>query len=348
MPSNRFGWSAANRRETASWSAASTFNTKRGATRSAGYISFFWSTDTRTSGGSSDTEATELAVIPTGRPAGSRVVRTVTPVAKRPSSWRNWAGSTPDISSPQQLGQDARREHSARGDEVPGRAHQKIREVRPPRQAPHHAVGERGPAYTDPDEPLEQPLPEEHLPPGAHVRAQRRGRDDGTDPARQRGDEAGGGELRAAQRTVDSLTGERVEEVCRIAHEERSAAPRGGRARPLRERTRGQHVASQPPGIEPPREPGKSLEFGEKACAQVPAPAPAPPPYRGERQHERHRGDAAADRPQAHVATLADVQLAHAVDSRDVRHMRGKRDSARRRRADQAEPARDDRAQSVG
>jgi len=46
---------------------------------SAGYMSFCRSTDTRTSGGSSDTDATELAVMPTGRPPGSRVVRTVTP-----------------------------------------------------------------------------------------------------------------------------------------------------------------------------------------------------------------------------------------------------------------------------
>src|SRR5439155_9013455 len=175
MPSNRFGWSAANRRETASWSAASTFNTKRCAARSAGYMSFLLSTDTRTSGGSSDTEATELAVIPTGWPAGSRVVRTVTPVAKRPSSWRNWAGSTPDISSPQELGQDARSKHSARRDDVPGRAHQKIREVRPPRQAAHDAVGERGPPDTDPDEPLEQPLPDEFAPARARVGRQHRG-----------------------------------------------------------------------------------------------------------------------------------------------------------------------------
>src|SRR5439155_182848 len=268
MPSNRFGWSAANRRETASWSAASTFNTKRCAARSAGYMSFFLSTDTRTRGGSSDTEATELAVIPTGRPVGSRVVRTVTPVAKRPSSWRNWAGSTPDISSPQQLGQDARREHSARGDEVPGRAHQKIREVPPHRQAPHHAVGERGPAYTDPDEPLEQPLPEEHLPPGAHVRAQRRGRDDGTDPARQRGDEAGGGEPRAAQRTVDSLTGERVEEVCRIADE---------RTRPSRRATT-ERNPSAPTTMRAlhvtrcPRPSGSPLGLHERATTPATAP----------------------------------------------------------------------------
>src|SRR5213076_127436 len=177
MPSKRFGCSAANRREIASWSAASTFSTKRFAAWSAGYMSFFRSTDTRTRGGSSDTDATELAVIPTGRPAGSRVVRTVTPVAKRPSSWRNCAGSTPGMSSPQELGQDARGKHTARRDDVPGRAHQKIREV--------------GPPDADPDEPLEQPLVEERLPPGARVRPQRRGGNGCADPARQCGDETG-------------------------------------------------------------------------------------------------------------------------------------------------------------
>src|SRR5712664_1035036 len=67
MPSKRFGCSSANRREMASWSAASTFRTKRFAAWSAGYMSFLRSTDTRTSGGSSDTDATELAVMPTGR-----------------------------------------------------------------------------------------------------------------------------------------------------------------------------------------------------------------------------------------------------------------------------------------
>src|SRR2546426_7482274 len=61
--------------------------------------------------------------------------------------------------SPEELGEDAGPEHPTRRDEVPGRAHQKIREVRPRRQAAHHAVGERGPPYTDSDEPLEQPLP---------------------------------------------------------------------------------------------------------------------------------------------------------------------------------------------
>src|SRR5882724_2084885 len=185
--------------------------------------------------------------------------------------------------SPEQLGQDAGSKDPTRGDNIPGRAHQKICEVRPPRQAAYHAVCERGPPDAHPDESLEQPFPEERPPPSAHVRPQRRCRNGCTDPARQRGDEAASGELRAAQRAVDSLTGERVEEVRRIADENGSPARRGGRARPLRERTGGQHVANQTLRVEPPREPRKLLELGEKLSAEVPASAPALPAYRGER-----------------------------------------------------------------
>src|SRR5436309_11531142 len=255
MPSKRFGCSAANRRKIASVSAASTFNTKRWAAWSAGYMSFFWSTDTRPSGGSSDTDATELAVIPTGRPAGSRVVRTVTPVAKRPSSWRNCAGSTPGMSSPQELGQDARGKHTARRDDVPGRAHQKIREVGPRRQAAYDAVGERGPSDAHPDEPLEQPLPGEFAPARARVGRQHRGGErapvltpypplplgdgelwtcplSGTERGTggEDGDEAFGGQLRPPQRGVDSLARERVEEVGGVAHQQGTAPGRDCRA----------------------------------------------------------------------------------------------------------------------
>jgi hypothetical protein len=44
---------------------------------------------TRTSGGSSDTEQNALTVIPCKRPSESLVVTTVTPLAKRPSAARN-------------------------------------------------------------------------------------------------------------------------------------------------------------------------------------------------------------------------------------------------------------------
>src|SRR5882762_2998979 len=245
---------------------------------------------------------------------------------------------------PEELSQDAGSEHRARGDDVPSRAHQKIREVRSARQAAHHAIGERRPPDAHADESLQQPLSEELTSPGQAVRSQGRGRNGFIAPARQRGDEAGSGELCAAHRAVDPLARKRVEEIRRVADQKGSPARRDGRARPLRERTRGQHVANQAPVVEPPRKPGKFLELGEKAAAEVPALLS----YRRERQHQRHRGDAAADRPEAHIAAPADVQLTHAVHSRDVGHMRRERDPPRRRRANQPEPARHHRAQPIG
>src|SRR6059058_2862538 len=71
MPSKRLGWSSANRREIASCSAASTLSTKRSAALSAGCMSLSRATDTSTSGGSSDTDATELAGKPIGMTASS-------------------------------------------------------------------------------------------------------------------------------------------------------------------------------------------------------------------------------------------------------------------------------------
>src|SRR5437870_5017736 len=244
--------------------------------------------------------------------------------------------------SPEELGEDAGPEHPTRGDDVPGRAHQKIREVRPRRQAAHHAVGERGPPHADPDESLEQPLPAEFAPARAVVGSERRGVE-----AAQGGDQALGQELGAPQRSVNPLARERIEEVGGVAHEHGAASGRYGRARPLRERTGGQNVANQSPGVEPPREPGKSLELGEKIATEVPAFAPAPA-HRRERHHERHRGDAVADRSEAHVPALAHVQLAHTVHPRDVRHVRRERDAPRGRRADEPEPAGDHRAQAIG
>src|SRR2546426_5379104 len=244
--------------------------------------------------------------------------------------------------SPEELGEDAGPEHPTRGDDVPGRAHQKIREVRPRRQAAHHSVGERGPPHADPDESLEQPLPAEFAPARAVVGRERRGGTGGED-----GDEAFGGQLCAAEGTVDPLARERIEEVGGVTHEHGAASGCDGGARPLRERTGGQNVANQAPGVEPPREPGKSLELGEKIATEVPAFAPAPA-HRRERHHERHRGDAVADRSEAHVTALAHVQLAHTVHPRDVRHVRRERDAPRGRRADEPEPAGDHRAQAIG
>ena len=70
-----------------------TFTTNSGAATIRSCRSAVWSTQTETSGGSSETEARLLAVMPGRLPPGSRTVRTVTPVAKRPSSWRKRAGS---------------------------------------------------------------------------------------------------------------------------------------------------------------------------------------------------------------------------------------------------------------
>ena len=48
---------------------------------------------TSTSGGSSETEAKELAVKPRGRPSPSTAVTTVTPVMKQPKARRSSSGS---------------------------------------------------------------------------------------------------------------------------------------------------------------------------------------------------------------------------------------------------------------
>jgi len=47
------------------------------------------SKQTSTSGGSSDSEVTALAVVPTGSPSAPIEVTTVTPVAKWSIAWRN-------------------------------------------------------------------------------------------------------------------------------------------------------------------------------------------------------------------------------------------------------------------
>src|SRR6266550_4296250 len=249
--------------------------------------------------------------------------------------------------SPEELGEDAGPEHPTRGDDVPGCAHQKIREVRPRRQAAHHPVGERGPPHADPDESLEQPLPAEFAPARAVVGREvltpypplppgegelRRSPLSGTERGTggEDGDEAFGGELCTAHRAVNPLARERIEEVGGVTHEHGAASGRYGGARPLRERTGGQNVANQSPGVEPPREPGKSLELGEKIATEVPTFTPAPA-HRRERHHECHRGDAVADRSEAHVRALAHVQLAHTVHPRDVRHVRRERDAPRPR-----------------
>src|SRR5687767_819935 len=67
--------------------------TKRGAATMTGWRIAIFSTARRISGGWSETELNELAVIPYGRPSALNAVTTVTPVANRPSSWRNSGAS---------------------------------------------------------------------------------------------------------------------------------------------------------------------------------------------------------------------------------------------------------------
>src|SRR5450631_4005297 len=75
--------------------AASTFTTNAPCPRIAARVRLPRSKQTRTSGGSSDSEVTALAVVPTGWPSASTDVTTVTPVAKRPIASRNSAADTP-------------------------------------------------------------------------------------------------------------------------------------------------------------------------------------------------------------------------------------------------------------
>src|SRR5437867_10543743 len=154
--------------------------------------------------------------------------------------------------SPEELGEDAGPEHPTRGDDVPGCAHQTIREGRPRRQAAHHPVGERGPPHADPDESLEQPLPVEFAPARAVVGREvltpypplppgegelwtspLSGTERGT--GGEDGDEAFGGELCAAEGTVNPLARERIEEVGGVTHEHGAASGRDGGARPRSE-----------------------------------------------------------------------------------------------------------------
>src|SRR5687767_12241405 len=75
----------------ASWSAARTFTASRPCSRTAASVREPRSRHTNTSIGSSDREVKALVV----RPAGPRVVTTVTPVANWPIAALNAAGSTP-------------------------------------------------------------------------------------------------------------------------------------------------------------------------------------------------------------------------------------------------------------
>src|SRR4051794_21351274 len=89
----------AKRRARCSWPAASTLTPKRPARRTSGSVRAPLSKHTSTSTGSSESEATALAVIPWG-PPGASTVTTATPVAKWPMTVRKRWGSTVFIAPP--------------------------------------------------------------------------------------------------------------------------------------------------------------------------------------------------------------------------------------------------------
>src|ERR1041384_136919 len=109
------------------------FTTNRSPASSAACMSCCLSTETSNRGGSSDTEAMELAVMPQSRPSGPRVVSTETPAAKRPRSWRNCEGSTPVTSQGQQR-------RGARSRDRAREVHAVVVEPAPPAQQPRVAV----------------------------------------------------------------------------------------------------------------------------------------------------------------------------------------------------------------
>src|SRR6266704_3090497 len=84
----------AKRRDQDSWPSWSTLTPKRPEACRAWFTSERWSTHTRIRGGSRLTEQNAFAVRPAGRPAASRVVTTVMPLANCPRAWRNARAST--------------------------------------------------------------------------------------------------------------------------------------------------------------------------------------------------------------------------------------------------------------
>src|SRR6059058_3827038 len=143
----------------------------------------------------------------------------------------------------------------------------------------------------------------------------------GEDPACKPGDQAVRRQLCPAQRAVDPLTSERVEEIGGVADEQGTI--HRGPPGPLAEWSGGEHVANEAAPLEPSGERRIALELGEEAGPEI---LPASP-HCGAGNDERHRRHAPADRPQAHVPALAYVQLPHAVHARDVG---GERDPSRR------------------
>ena len=83
----------AKRRASASWRASSTLTPKRPVSRTTLSVRAPSAKHTSASSGSSDSEHTALAVMPTG-PSGPVAVTTATPVAKWPMMARKRSGST--------------------------------------------------------------------------------------------------------------------------------------------------------------------------------------------------------------------------------------------------------------
>ena len=76
------------------WSAARTFTQNVPMSRIRGHVDDVRAGAKLTSGGSSDSEANDWHVKPSGRPSEPRAVTTTTPVAKWPSTSRSTAGLT--------------------------------------------------------------------------------------------------------------------------------------------------------------------------------------------------------------------------------------------------------------
>src|SRR6202042_803876 len=76
------------------WRAASTLTANAPCALIASSVTLGRSKQTRTSGGSSDSEVTALAVVPTGSPFGPTDVTMVTPVANWPMACRKSAAAT--------------------------------------------------------------------------------------------------------------------------------------------------------------------------------------------------------------------------------------------------------------
>ena len=108
----------AKRRDRSTCASVSTLIAKCSAASNAGRLGLSQRSDHCTSGGSSDSALNELTVRPTGVPAASRQVASVTPVAKRPSAERRAADSAPAFERAARHSADrdaARQRHAQRG-----------------------------------------------------------------------------------------------------------------------------------------------------------------------------------------------------------------------------------------